>query len=133
MKLLKYVCSRMIRKEKEKELKEKMNDLGIHEKDLVEKFILGSGKGGQKASKSSSCVYLRHIPTGIEIKCQKDRLREVNRFLARRELVERYQERFSTEETKKQKLQRKIREQKKRRRRRRDANLQGNQDGEQLT
>src|SRR6185436_10588305 len=46
--------------------------LGIHESDLIEKFILGSGKGGQKVNKTSSCVYLKHIPTGIEVKCQQD-------------------------------------------------------------
>ena len=79
----------MIRKETQEELEKKMNELGIKENDLVEKFILGSGKGGQKINKTSSCVYLKHLPTGIEVKCQATRSREQNRQLAREELSRR--------------------------------------------
>ncbi|MEK7953687.1 peptide chain release factor-like protein [Luteolibacter sp. Y139] len=61
----------------------------IAEDDLVEKFILGSGAGGQKINKTSSCVYLKHIPSGIEVKCQSHRSREMNRFQARHELCDR--------------------------------------------
>jgi protein subunit release factor B len=78
----------MIRQEKWDELKRKMEELGIREEDLVEKFILGSGRGGQNLQKTSSCVYLKHLPTGIEIKCQKERSREMNRYFARRDLCE---------------------------------------------
>jgi len=70
-------------------LKDKMESLCISERDIVEKFIRSSGKGGQKVNKTSTCVYIKHIPTGIEIKCMKDRSQSINRFLARRELVER--------------------------------------------
>lgn len=70
----------MIEKNK---LHDLMHSLGVEEKDLVEKFVLGSGKGGQKVNKTSSCVYLKHLPTGIEIKCQKTRSREENRYWAR--------------------------------------------------
>jgi len=63
-----------------------MTKLGIHEDDLIEKFILGSGKGGQKVNKTSSCVYLKHLPTGIEVKCQASRSRETNRQTAREEI-----------------------------------------------
>lgn len=70
-------------------LAELMQQLGIKEDDLVEKFILGSGRGGQKIQKTSSCVYLKHIPSGIEIKCQRSRSREQNRAWARWELCER--------------------------------------------
>ena len=66
-----------------KSLKEWMQRLGISEADIVEKFILGSGSGGQKVNKTSSCVYLQHIPTGIEVKCQESRSREVNRKIGR--------------------------------------------------
>lgn len=62
--------------------------LGIAESDLLEKFVRGSGAGGQKINKTSSCVFLKHLPTGVCIKCQIDRSREMNRFLARRELCE---------------------------------------------
>ena len=66
-----------------------MEELGIFEKDIEEKFVRSSGHGGQNVNKTSTCVYLKHIPTGIEVKCMKDRSQSVNRFLARRELLER--------------------------------------------
>lgn len=78
----------MIRQEKWDEIRRKMTDLGIVEDDLVEKFILGSGRGGQNLQKTSSCVYLKHVPTGIEIKCQRERSRDMNRYFARKELCE---------------------------------------------
>ena len=95
-----------------------MEELDIREEDLIEKFILGSGKGGQKVNKTSSCVYLKHIPTGIEVKCQRERSRELNRYLARRELCEKVAYELHQEKSKKQREQEKIRQQKKRRSRR---------------
>ena len=77
-----------VSEEKNKWLRERMDALGIHEKDFVEKFVRSSGKGGQKVNKTSTCVYLKHLPTGIEVKCMKDRSQSINRFLARRELIE---------------------------------------------
>ena len=65
-----------------------MATLGIREEDLLEKFVRGSGSGGQKINKTSNCVFLKHLPTGVCIKCQIDRSREMNRFLARRELCD---------------------------------------------
>lgn len=75
--------------EKNRWLREKMKALNIREEDILEKFVRSSGKGGQKVNKSSTCVYLKHIPSGIEIKCMRDRSQSINRFLARRELIER--------------------------------------------
>ena len=103
---------------KEEELAARMQRLGIKEEDLVEKFILGSGSGGQKINKTSSCVYLKHLPTGIEVKCQKDRSRELNRLFARRELCEKLEEILLKEKSKKQQAIEKIRRQKRRRSRR---------------
>ena len=77
-----------VSEEKNKWLKEKMEALQVHEKDILEKFVRSSGKGGQKVNKSATCVYLKHLPTGIEVKCMKDRSQSINRFLARRQLVE---------------------------------------------
>ncbi|MBM4143039.1 MAG: peptide chain release factor-like protein [Lentisphaerae bacterium] len=99
----------------------RMAGLGIREADLVEKFVLGSGRGGQKINKTSSCVYLRHVPSGIEVKCQRSRSRELNRFLARREIAERFAERVRGEKTRRRQEAEKIRRQKRRRSRRQKA------------
>ena len=74
--------------QKEKALQEKMEELGVREQDLVEKFIRSSGPGGQKTNKVATCVYLKHIPSGIEVKVQRERSQTLNRFLARRLIVE---------------------------------------------
>lgn len=76
-----------VSEEKNKWLREKMEELNILEKDIEEKFVRSSGHGGQNVNKTATCVYLKHIPTGIEVKCMKDRSQSINRFLARRELV----------------------------------------------
>lgn len=70
-------------------LEERMKALGIREEDLEERFVRSSGAGGQKVNKTSSCVYLKHRPSGLAVKCMKDRSQSVNRFLARRELLAR--------------------------------------------
>jgi protein subunit release factor B len=75
--------------QKQKDLEERMLKYGIREEDIVEKFIRSGGKGGQNVNKVSTCVYLKHLPTGIEVKCQRERVQALNRFLARRMLVER--------------------------------------------
>lgn len=74
--------------EKEKALLERMDQLGVSEKDLEETFVRSSGPGGQKVNKTSTCVFIRHIPTGLTVKCQRERLRSVNRFIARRILLD---------------------------------------------
>jgi protein subunit release factor B len=79
----------MVSPEKQVALDARMTALGIAEDDLVEKFVLGSGSGGQKINKTSSCVYLKHLPSGLEVKCQTHRSREMNRFQAREELCDR--------------------------------------------
>ena len=78
-----------VSEEKNRWLKEKMKALGIHEKDIEEKFIRSSGSGGQKVNKTSTCVYLKHLPTGVEVKWMRERNQSLNRFLARRELAKR--------------------------------------------
>ena len=74
--------------EKEKALLERMDQLGVSEEDLEETFVRSSGPGGQKVNKTSTCVFIRHIPTGLTVKCQRERLRSVNRFIARRILLD---------------------------------------------
>lgn len=77
-----------VSEEKNRWLRERMEALGVRETDFEEKFIRSSGKGGQHVNKTSSAVWLKHIPTGIEVKCMKERSQSLNRFLARRELLE---------------------------------------------
>ena len=106
-----------VSEEKNKWLREKMEALGIHEKDIEEKFVRSSGSGGQKVNKTSTCVYLKHIPTGIEVKWMEERSQSLNRFLARRELVQRIERLLwkltvndrEIEKIKRQKLKRKKR------------------------
>jgi protein subunit release factor B len=105
-------------KEKQDQLAYRMERLGIQESDLVEKFILGSGSGGQKINKTSSCVYLKHLPSGIEIKCQRGRSRELNRLYALRELCEKLETLLFKEKSERQMAIEKIRRQKRKRSRR---------------
>jgi len=95
-----------------------MDSLGIKEIDIEEKFIRSSKKGGQKVNKTSSCVYLKHGPTGIEVKCQEDRSQTLNRFLARRILVNKIESLILGKESRAQKEIEKIRRQKRKRSRR---------------
>lgn len=101
--------------EKEAALKARMEKLGIAESDLRETFIRSSGPGGQKVNKTSSCVHLVHIPTGLFVKCQQERSQTLNRFLARRLLLDRI-ERIRTDQISAQRQRiEKIRRQKRRR------------------
>ena len=68
---------------KEKQLKEKMEALNIRDEDIDETFIRSGGRGGQHVNKTSTCVYLKHRPTGIEVKCQEERSQALNRYRAR--------------------------------------------------
>jgi protein subunit release factor B len=73
--------------DRERVVRQKLTSLGIREQDIVESFIRASGPGGQNVNKASTCVYLKHIPTGIEVKCQKERSQALNRYLARKILA----------------------------------------------
>lgn len=104
-----------VSQEKETALNEKMRELGIRPEDLVEKFIRSGGHGGQNVNKTSTCVYLKHVPTGIEVKCQRERSQALNRFLARRLLADKIENLIRGKESAERQRIEKIRRQKRKR------------------
>ena len=76
------------------ELAGRMAALGVRECDLQERFVRGHGHGGQKVNKTNNCVCLTHTPSGIVVKCHREREREVNRFIARRALCDELEHRL---------------------------------------
>ncbi len=103
---------------KEKTLLERMASLGISEGDIEEVFVRSSGKGGQHVNKTSTCVQLRHIPTGIEIKCQRGRSQSLNRYHARVMLTDKIELLMKGPDSRLGKEVERIRRQKQRRKRR---------------
>jgi protein subunit release factor B len=104
---------------KEKQLNERMRRLGIREEDLEESFVRSSGAGGQNVNKASTCVMLVYQPTGQKVKCQIARSQGLNRFLARRLLLDQIEKEQSSIRSSEQQLVEKMRRQKRRRSRRR--------------
>jgi len=100
--------------EKNAELRRQMAALGVREEDLEESFVRSSGKGGQHVNKSSTCVQLKHRPSGIEVTCSEGRSQSLNRFFARRQLLERIAEAQGVK-TAKSEAQERLRRQKARR------------------
>src|SRR5512138_3938657 len=80
-------------------LERRMADLGIREQDLIERFVRAGGPGGQNVNKTSTAVYLKHLPTGIEVKVQQERSQAMNRFLARRLICDKMEARISGEQS----------------------------------
>ena len=103
---------------KDKALREKMASLGIREQDIIESFIRSKGPGGQNVNKTSTCVYLKHIPTGVEVKFQKERTQALNRYLARKLLLSKIETLVLGELSQARQRIEKIRRQKRRRSRR---------------
>ncbi len=89
-------------------LEERMAQLGVREDDIVEKFIRSSGPGGQNVNKTSTCVYLKHLPTGLEVKCQRQRSQLLNRSLARHILLSKIAQRIRQDNLQKQSLKAQI-------------------------
>jgi len=79
--------------EKESQLARRMAELGVREADIEESFVRSGGHGGQNVNKTSTCVMLLHRPTGLQVKCQETRQQGLNRFLARRLLLDKIEER----------------------------------------
>ncbi len=104
-----------ISSDKEKALREKMERFGIRESDIMERFVHSGGPGGQNVNKTSTCVYLKHVPTGIEVKCQRERSQALNRFLARRILINKIENMILGKQSEERRLIEKIKRQKRKR------------------
>ncbi len=106
---------------KEDELASRMAALGLREADLEESFCRSGGPGGQKVNRSSTCVQLRHVPSGLEVKMQQERSQALNRFFARRRLCELLERERLGVDSPEAREQARLRKQKDRRKRRRST------------
>lgn len=105
----------MVSTSKLKALKEKMGALGIREGDIEESFVRSGGRGGQNVNKTSTCVQLRHLPTGIEVKCSRERSQALNRYHARALLAKKVERLIKGKESEEEQRIEKLRRQKRRR------------------
>jgi protein subunit release factor B len=109
--------------DKVRELRERMERLGIREDDLDEQFVRSGGKGGQNVNKVSTCVVLVHRISGLRVKCQQERSQGLNRYLARKLLADKIEtERLGRQSAQQQEAE-KVRRQKRRRSRRSKARM----------
>jgi peptide chain release factor len=112
--------------EKERVLRARMAALGIRDEDLEERFVRSGGKGGQNVNKVATCVVLRHVPTGFGVKCQETRTQAMNRFLARRLLLEKIEaDRLGRASRREQEIERVRRQKRKRSKRAKEKMLEG--------
>jgi len=109
--------------QKEQDLLARMARLGVREQDLEESFVRGSGPGGQHVNKTATCVVLVHRPSGVSVRCQASRSQGLNRFYARRILVEKIErQQFGEASAERQRVE-KIRRQKRKRSKRAKAKM----------
>lgn len=109
--------------EKENQLAQRMAALGVREADIAETFVRSGGHGGQNVNKTSTCVMLLHRPTGLQVKCQETRQQGLNRYLARRLLLDKIEERKNSFIAAQRAEIEKIRRQKRKRSRRAKARM----------
>ncbi len=107
-----------VTEQKNQELQRRMQNCGLLEKEIEETFVRSGGAGGQKVNKTSTCVQLKHLPTGLTVKMQQSRSQGLNRFYARRQLCELLENQRLGKDSPQAKRIEKIRKQKDRRKRR---------------
>jgi protein subunit release factor B len=107
-----------VSQEKILKLESRLKKLNINEDDIIENFIKGTGSGGQKINKTSSCVQIIHKNSGTEIKCQKTRSQSLNRYYARIILCDQLEEKIEGFKTKKKQEEEKLKRQKRKRHKR---------------
>jgi len=109
--------------DKARELRERLERLGIRDEDLDEQFVRSGGKGGQNVNKVATCVVLVHRPSGLRVKCQQERSQGLNRYFARKLLADKIEaERLGRQSAQEQEFER-VRRQKRRRSRRAKARM----------
>jgi protein subunit release factor B len=109
--------------EKEQQMAQRMAALGVRESDLEESFVKSGGHGGQNVNKLATCVMLVHRPTGLQVKCQATRQQGLNRFLARRLLLDKIEQMKTGQVAAERARIEKIRRQKRKRSRRAKARM----------
>jgi protein subunit release factor B len=120
-----------VSKEKEEALEEQLKNLNIRESDLDEQFVRSQGAGGQNVNKTSTCVILTHRPTGLQVRCQKERSQALNRFFARRLLAEKIEKHLYGIRLAGERERHRIRKQKKRRSRRTKMKMREDKENRQ--
>src|SRR4030042_4490220 len=118
---IRYMINFGITQRKTQELQQRMQNCNLLENDIEETFVRSGGAGGQKVNKSSPCVHLKHIPSGLAVKVQKSRSQGLNRYYARKQMCELLENKLLGKESPETKKLEKIRKQKDRRRRRTES------------